>query len=153
MYKREEASRIRQEFWTIFGQYLSPLPSAAGVKVNWLNYKTGLKHVYFKMDADKKHASIAIEIKHPDPGIQELFFEQFRELKKILSSYTSEEWEWELHRTDENGKVISRITKELSAVNIFNQHDWPAITAFLKPRILALDEFWSVAKDAFDSLK
>ncbi len=78
MYSKDEASQLKQEFWTAFGQYISPVPSADGLRVNWVNYKTGLKHVYFKMQADKRIAAIAIEMTHPDPGIQELFFEQFK---------------------------------------------------------------------------
>ena len=153
MYTREEASLIRKEFWTMFGGYLSPIKSSEGERVNWLNYKTGLKHVYFRLDAGKRHASIGIELTHPDTGIQELFFEQFLELKSILHGYLNEEWEWVLHTSDEDGKVISKIYKELNDVNVFNKNNWPELISFLKPRILALDEFWNDAKYSFDSLK
>ena len=121
--------------------------------MNWLNYKTGFKHVYFRMRAEKKTASIGIELTHPDPEIQELFFEQFLELKALLHEYVGEEWEWGLHTRDESGKVISRIYTELSPVSIFNQDDWPALISFFKPRIIALDEFWSDARYTFESLK
>ncbi|WP_207425577.1 DUF4268 domain-containing protein [Pedobacter sp. SYSU D00535] len=153
MYTREEASQIRREFWTTLGNYLAPYKSAEGAKVNWLNYKTGLKNVYFRMDADKRSASISIEITHPDLGIQELFFEQFLELKNILQGYMDEEWEWILHTSDENGKTISTISKKIFEVNIFRKEDWHKLISFLKPRMLALDEFWSDAKYSFESLK
>lgn len=152
MYKREEASQLRQAFWTTLGQYIAPYPSADGVKVNWLNYKTGVKYIYFRMHADKKAASIGIEITHPDVEIQQLYFEQFAELKFVLHDYVVEEWEWQLHTTDENGKTISRIYKEIAPVNVFNKDDWPQLISFFKPRIIALDEFWSNAKYSFDSL-
>ncbi len=96
---------------------------------------------------------MAIEITHPDAGIQELFFEQFLELKNVLHSVLDEEWEWQLHTTDENGKIVSRIFKQLDGVSIFNKNDWPVLISFFKPRIIALDEFWSDAKYAFDALK
>lgn len=153
MYTREQASELRQAFWTAFGQYIAPQVSAEGVKVNWTNYKTGLKHVYFRMHADKEKASIAIEITHPDVGIQELFFEQFKETRNVLHEYLEEEWEWELHSHDEEDKIISRIYKEISEVNIFNKDDWPQLISFFKPRMIALDQFWYNAKDSFDVLK
>lgn len=152
MYTKEQASQIRQAFWTAFGQYIAPHPSAEGLKINWINYKTGLKHVYFRMNAEKKSASIAIEMTHPDIEIQQLFFEQFTALKYMLKSHTAEEWEWMLHTTDQHGKVVSRIYKELPAVSVFRKDDWPAIISFLKPRIIALDAFWNEARYAFDSL-
>ena len=121
--------------------------------MNWVNYKTGIKHVYFRMEAGKKSASIAIEITHPDAGIRELFFEQFLELRNVLHAALNENWEWELHIIDEGGKTISRIFKQLDGVSIFNKNDWPALISLFKPRIIALDEFWSDAKYAFDALK
>lgn len=153
MYTKEQASKLRQAFWTAFGQYMAPLPSAEGVKVNWINYQTGVKHVYFRMQADNTAASIGIEMTHPDIEIQELFFEQFLSLKTMLHSFLGEEWEWALHTTDAHGKVISRIFTEITPVNVFNQDDWPELISFFKPRIIALDEFWSDARYSFDSLK
>ena len=153
MYSKDEASQIRQAFWTTFGQYIAPQLSVDGIKVNWVNYKTGLKNVYFKMQADKRVASIAIELTHSDPGIRELFFEQFKEFKNILHATLDEAWEWELHGIDESGKSISRIYKQIDGVSIFNKADWPSLISFFKPRIIALDEFWNNVKDGFDALK
>ena len=153
MYTKEEASQLRHSFWTTFGQYISPQLSSEGLRVNWVNYKTGVKYVYFRMEADKKTATIAIEIAHPDAGIRELFFEQFMELKNILHDYLHEEWTWEPHYTDENGRAISRIYVQQSGVSIFNKSDWPALISFFKPRIILLDEFWNDVKYAFDALK
>lgn len=153
MYTREQVSQLRQEFWTSFGRYLSPLLSAEGLKVNWINYKTGIKHLYFRMQADKKTASIAIEITHPDTGIQELYFEQFKEYENILKSVSKEDWEWVLHARDEHGKIISRIYKEIGGLNVLRREDWPALISFFKPRIIALDEFWANVKYGFESLK
>jgi len=153
MYSREQASQLKQEFWTTFGQYLSPHLSSEGLKVNWVNYKTGLKHVYFKMDADKRKASIAIEITHPDAGIQELFYEQFEEFKLLLENYQNEPWNWELHTRNDQDKLISKIGTQLNGVSIFNKSDWPQLISFYKPRIIALDEFWTDVKDGFEALK
>ncbi|MGZ3765266.1 MAG: DUF4268 domain-containing protein [Mucilaginibacter sp.] len=153
LYSKDEVSQLKQTFWTTFGQYIAPQFSAEGMKVNWVNYKTGIKYLYFKMDAGKRSASIAIEISHPDTGIQGLFFEQFLELKTILHTVLQEDWEWQLHDIGENGKITSRIVRHTHGVSIFNKNDWPALISFFKPRIIALDEFWSDAKYAFDGLR
>ena len=150
MYTKEQASQLRQAFWTTFGQYMGPVLSADGLRTNWINYKTGLKHIYFKMQADNKSASISIDITHPDKELQQLFFEQFVSYKNILHGAINEEWQWQLHTTDEYGKTISRIYAETSPVSIYQKEDWPKLISFFKPRIIALDEFWSDAKDVFD---
>jgi hypothetical protein len=153
MFTREEASRIREEFWTTFGRYLSPVPSAEGMKINWVNYHTGLKDVYFRMDTGQKSAVISISIEHRDHGIQELYFEQFLEFKSLLHAMLEETWAWQLHASLIDGKVISRIYKEISGVSIFNKDQWPDLISFFKPRIIALDSFWENAKYSFDALK
>ncbi|WP_083252199.1 DUF4268 domain-containing protein [Pedobacter steynii] len=153
MYSKEQASQLKQAFWTAFGQYIAPHLSAEGLRTNWVNYKTGIKNLHFKMQADKKSASIAIEMSHSDPGMQELMFEQFLEFKNILNANLNEEWEWQLHVQDENDRTLSRVVKILPGVSIFKQEDWPALISFFKPRIIALDEFWSDAKDSFDTFK
>jgi len=67
MYSREEAAQIKRDFWTRFGQYMRPVPGASGDTINWLNYKTGIRHLFFRLDAGRQQASIGIEIRHPDP--------------------------------------------------------------------------------------
>jgi hypothetical protein len=152
MFSREETSRLRQEFWTTFGKYLGPIPSAEGVKVNWINYRTGVKNVYFKMDASADRGVISISIEHTDAGIRELFFEQFVELKEMLHNAVEEEWDWQPGVVVDN-RTIARIYKELSNVQVTNKDDWPALISFFKPRIIALDAFWEHAKWSFEGLK
>ena len=149
MYSKEQASQLRQAFWTAFGQYMAPIFSAEGLRVNWVNYKTGAKHIYFRMQADNKRASISIDLAHPDTELQELYFEQFQTYKNILHDVLGEEWQWKLHDADEYGKTVSRIYKDLSPTSIHQQDNWPELISFFKPRIIALDEFWSDVKYAF----
>ncbi|EAZ80081.1 DUF4268 domain-containing protein [Algoriphagus machipongonensis] len=150
MYSRAETSRIRKEFWLAFGQYLKPIRSASGFRVNWPNYKTGVKDVYFRMKAERDFASVGIEICHSDVELQELFFEQFVQFKKLLEVEQEEEWSWQLHAENEIGQTISKIEKVLPGVNVMDQKDWPDIISFLKPRIIKLDAFWDNVKPGFE---
>jgi hypothetical protein len=149
MFSRQEASHLKQEFWTNFGRYMAPVPSAAGLKINWVNYKTGIKDLYFKMQADNKAAIISIIMTHADTSRQSTFFNQFVQLKNLLRDALQEEWQWALHVPDENNKLISHIYTSLAGSNIFKKEDWPAIISFFKPRIIALDSFWADVKFSF----
>jgi hypothetical protein len=153
MYSKAETTQLRQAFWTTLGQYMAPVPSAEGETTNWINYKTGLKHIYFRMQADTRQASIGIELMHPDAGIRELFWEQFLELRTLLHETLGEEWTWESHAVDANGQELSRIYKDLSPANLFNRDSWPALISFFKPRLIALDAFWTDAQYSFEALK
>ncbi len=150
MFSKKETSLMRQQFWTAFGQYMAPIKSAEGEKINWINYKTGVKHIDFRMNAEDKKAIIAIELTHKDADIQQLIFDQFYELKNIFHSATCEEWIWQLYVKDENEKLFSRIYTEENVVSVFKKEDWPQLISFFKPRIIALDEFWSNVKYGFE---
>lgn len=153
MFSREEASQLRRNFWTTFGQYMKPIRSAEGLRVNWINYKTGYKGLNFKMDVDKRQAYIGIQLTQKDPDLRDLFYEQLEELRGILHASMEEEWTWEQDATNDLHQPISQVYTSLDGVNIFRESDWPQIISFLKPRLISLDEFWSMAKDHFEPLK
>jgi hypothetical protein len=152
MYSRQEASRLRQEFWTTLGQYMNPVQSAEGEKINWINYKTGERDIYFRMQADNTTALLAIEIRHKDPLIRQVFYEHFLSLKNIFSSQVSGQWDWSHESMDEHGKPLSQITLSLTEVNIFKKDDWPEMIRFFKKGMIQLDQFWCEVKYSFENL-
>ena len=153
MYSKREASEKREAFWTALGQYMRPILSAEGDNISWVNYKTGNPRVRISMEADKTSASIGIRLSHPDEEIRILYYEQLKQLKGVLESSVGEEWLWERERTDRLGRTVSEVSIMLEGVSIYEQTDWSKIISFLKPRLIALDEFWSQAKYTFEALK
>ena len=153
MYSKQEAAQLRKEFWTAFGQYMTPVLSAEGEKISWVNYKTGEKNIFFRMETDGRNAIVAIELTHGDKDIQQIYYEQFRQLKKFMLDATGEDWTWLLHTTNEYGKTVSRIYTSLPGVSILKKEDWPALISFFKNNMIALDEFWSNVKYSFEALR
>lgn len=149
MYTREEESNLKKQFWTGFGQYISPVPSASGNKINWINYKTGVKAVRFRMDAGRRDAYIAVEISHTEDSIRKKVFEQFKILQAEFER--NGKWDWE-ENVFEDGKKFSRISRVLASVNVCRKDDWQDIAAFLKAGIISLDQFWVEHKDIFEML-
>ena len=152
MYTKQEISKQKQAFWTAFGRYMKPVLSADGEEISWLNYNTGNKYVHFKMDTDSRQAQIAV-ILHPGPEQQQAHFARLLQLKDFFEETVGEQdWTWEQHSTDEQQRPVSLVQRQLNGVNFFKTEDWPAIISFLKPRIIALDAFWSMVRYQFSSL-
>jgi hypothetical protein len=149
MYSKE-VSQTREAFWTRFGQYMSPVLSAEGAKFNWINYKTGQKIISFKMRADKHKGRISIQISHKELSVQQVYFEQFQALNKILHAHLGEQWTWNFRETDVYGKLSCSIFKVSQPLNLYKKEDWPGLISFFKPRIIALDAFWSEARYGFE---
>jgi len=152
MYTRQQASLLKQAFWTAFGQYMSPVPGADGTKVHWINYKTGVRHIQFSLQAEQGRTRVAIELTHPDPAQQALFYQQFEALRTLLQESTGTNWQWALHSQDAYGKVTSLIYEEVSGLSVFNKADWPALISFFKEKIMGLDAFWHEARPIFEML-
>ena len=150
MYTPEQASQIRQRFWTSFGKYMAPVLSSENEKVNWINYKTGIPNVNFRMDASKTSAYIGIEILNKNNVEASKIYNQFCLLKPSLEEIVSEQWLWEKMFENESGQRLSRISTTLSGCNVMDENSWPLIISFLKPRMIALDKFWNEYKMIFE---
>ncbi len=153
MYSKQEASQLKKEFWTVFGQYMTPVLSAEGEKISWINYKTGVKDIYFRMNADAQQGTVALQLSHTDEGLQQLYYKQLLSVKKVLEQTAGNNWIWQRAVTNEYGKTISQVTKYLPNVSIYKKEDWPALITFFKNNIIALDEFWSGVKYGFEALR
>lgn len=149
MYNQQEKSILKRQFWTSFGQYMAPIPSSENIKINWVNYKTGVKNLYFRMEADATAATIKVLITHTDISTQLMLFNLFKQLQQVLHAALDEEWQWAPQTVDEDGKTVSVIYTTLEGVSIYKKEDWPLIISFFKPRIIALDAFWNEVKFGF----
>lgn len=147
MYTRQDWALQRQTFWTSFGRYLKPIPSASGEKVNWTNYKTGLPGLYLRMDAGRGIATIALQYQVKDEAIREIFIRKMELLLPELLEINPD-WCWEPSVQTENG-IISQLHQALPGLDIFRQEDWPALISFFKTNLLQLDVFWTANKDIF----
>ena len=128
---------------------MKPVLGADAQKRNWLNYKTGVRDLYFRMNADRHSASIAIEMRQADAAERQQQFEKLLALRSLLEQFTGEVWIAGEGLHDENGAPYNRLGAIFNDVSIFRKEDWPALISFFKPRIIALDAFWDLVKDQF----
>jgi hypothetical protein len=145
--------RVAEEFWTTFGKYMALVPSASGHKVNWINYKTGVKHIQFKIEIDDKKAALSIEINHTDPDIRMRVFQQLLNDRALLESETDNVWQWHSIVEVDGGRPVSRIFQERAGFNVYLKSDWPAIISFLKPLLLGLDRFWAEQRELYEFIR
>ena len=152
MFTKEEAKENKIAFWTKLDNELSKKRNAHGSKINWLSYPTGIKNLYFRMEADEEAVRLVIDLQFPDAGIRELYFQQFQEFQKILEErFKTVIWEKDFEHW--NGKQISRIYLEKGGVNINRREDWDKMHLFLKLNFVKLDAFWDEFGEVFKLLK
>jgi hypothetical protein len=153
MFPKEENKEKRTAFWTAYGMHMKRHSSFRGPKTGWLNYRTGMKDIYFRQDADAHGVRVAIDIQHADASLREVYYDQFWELETLLHTTSGAIWHWDRHCILPTGEEISRIHIEKKGLNIYHDSDWPAMFLFFEAHILSLDEIWANAYDVFKDLE
>ena len=110
------------------------LKSNSAEKVKWINYQTGIKSIFVRLDANQKIARVCIDIQHKDVDIRELHYEQFMQLKKVFSSISEVNWIWEENYLSQNNTEFSRIYSEHSNFNIYDKAKWKSAFDFYRER-------------------
>ena len=153
MYGKEEAYELRKLFWTSFGKFMKRHKSADFSKVNWMNYKTGAKDLYFRLEADKRTAKICVDLQMEDAGIREIYYAQFKEVQGVFHDLTGIEWDWNENFTNEYNVTLSRLSISIDKVNMYNKDNWQTIFEFYEKYLIGMDEFWVEFKDLFKQLE
>lgn len=152
MWSKEESRNRKKRFFTAFGVYMKKHKDEYGGRIRWVNYRTGVNAVKFRIEADNKNAFVCIDVINKDKGIREVFFEQFIEFKNVLKA-TMTELIWEPSMYLQNGEEISRIYTVLEGKSINNEADWGDIFRFFEHNLIALHNFWDLSQDVFKDLE
>jgi hypothetical protein len=133
MYSKEEAQRIKREFWISFAERYPR---------KWLLYNTKIKDVSFKFHADNKKAAVMLDIEPKEEEKRKIYFEKMESLKDILLSDYLPEAVLEKDLYLDNGKCISRIWVEIDRVSINNPNSWEVIHDFFYDKMNAFEMFF-----------
>ncbi|SDS03097.1 protein of unknown function [Polaribacter sp. KT25b] len=115
MFSKEEAVKLRKEFWTSFGKSFPR---------KWLLYNTKIKGFSFKFVADKKKAMVCLDIEHPDEIASELLYDQMISLKVLLETEIPNVIFNDAYEL-ESGKIVKRIYVPLDdKFSIHNKNTW-----------------------------
>lgn len=151
MYSKKEIKALHEEFWTALGVYLSPVPSAEGEKINWINYKTGVNGIRFLMSFTSTKAEVAIEFRDTPLDNAAGLYEKFQRIRPQFHSFMKAGEEWIYHPADSvNAEGLIRLTAIVDNINVRDKANWPAAISFFKQNIIGLDAFWSQFKFLFE---
>jgi len=133
MYSKEEAQKLKREFWIDF---------AAKYPRKWVLYDTKIKDFSFKFYVDNKKAQVLIDIEHRSDDKRIAYFEKLESLKNILEEEFVKDLVFQKNFVLENGKSISRIWIEKLDVSVSNRKYWDSIFAFFNEKMNALENFY-----------
>lgn len=144
MFSKEEAQRIKREFWVSFAEENSR---------KWLLYNTKIKDVAFKFHIDNKKAQVLLEIEPKDEKKRIIYYEKVESLKSILLEEYLPDAIFERDLYLENGKAVSRIWVEILNVSSNNKSTWPTVFEFFNEKMDAFERFFYEYQDYINDLE
>ena len=138
MYTKEEAQRLKREFWISF---------ADKYPRKWILYDTKIKDFSFKFFVDNKKAQVLIDIEMRDAEKRKSYFEKLESLKTILEQDYIKDLVFESKYTLESEKTISRIWVEKLEVSVSNRQYWDEIFDFFNEKMDKLELFYLEYED------
>ena len=142
MFSKEEAKKIRQEFWIWFGKEFPR---------KWLLYNTKIKAVTLKFTFTNKKAEVSLDIEPSDALIRAYYYDKLLSLRGILTNEYLTEAIFDADYTLENGKIISRVYVTENNVSIYNRKSWDTAAVFLNEKMELLERFFIEYQDVIDS--
>ena len=143
MFSKEEAQRIKREFWVTFAEEHPR---------KWLLYNTKIKDVAFKFYIDNKKAQVLLEIEPKDDKNRIIYYEKVESLKNILLEEYLPDAIFERDFYLENGKAVSRIWVEKLNVSSNNKNTWNEVFEFFNEKMDAFERFFYEYKDYIKDL-
>jgi len=133
MFSKEEAQKIKKEFWTAF---------AEAYPRKWLLYDTKIKDFSFKFYIDNKKAQVLIDIESRDDEKRKIYYEKIESLKTILLEEFIPEAIFERNFYLETGHCNSRIWVEKKGISLYNKATWEEIFDFFAENMEAFERFF-----------
>jgi Domain of unknown function (DUF4268) len=133
MFSKEEAQKLKKEFWTTF---------AASNSRKWILYNTKIKDFTFKFYVDNKKAQVLLDIEPKEDKNRIIYYEKVESLKDLLlQDYLPDAiFERDFHLS--TGKVISRVWVEKTGISINNKAHWLEIFEFFSEKMEAFEYFF-----------
>lgn len=144
MFSKEEAQRIKREFWVTFAEEHPR---------KWILYNTKIKDFAFKFYIDNKKAQVLLEIEPKDEKNRIVYYEKIESLKTILLEEYLPDAVFERDLYLQNGKAISRIWVEKLNVSSNNKNTWPEVFDFFNEKMDAFERFFFEYEDYIKDLK
>jgi hypothetical protein len=143
MYSREEAAKIRKEFWMAFDVYSRKY---LGPKRKWLLYDTGIKDFVLKFDINRDYATVMLAVENRSEDKRFDTFVKLKEYELLYADILGDGWIWEEQYRSESGKDVCALYTRLDGVNIYKKENWTQIFDFFGINMLRLEETYEEVK-------
>ncbi|MFW6277131.1 MAG: DUF4268 domain-containing protein [Prolixibacteraceae bacterium] len=148
MYSKEEAKKLRLEFWEQFGRRCEAHPLLRHKRKKWMLHRTKIKGVALRFETGRENAMVMIELNHKNEDKRLKAFEILERYKPVLEEGFPKGMEWEFyHQREDSRQEVCRIYTTLEKVDLHRQHHWPDIFNFFIENMVQLEKNFLQIRD------
>ena len=147
MFSKEEAKKLREEFWDQFKRMSSGRRARKKLPGNWMLDQTVIKALNLRFHVDREVAQVGIDLETRNMDKRIELYEKLESLKKLLEEAIESPMIWELEYIRENGKSVSRIYLQMEGVDIYKQDTWSEAHKFMYTNMMKLETFFKEYRD------
>ena len=147
MFSKEEAKKLREEFWDQFKHMSSGRRARKKLPGNWMLDQTGIKALNLRFHVDREVAQVGIDLETRNMDKRIELFEKLESLKKLIEKAMESPLLWELEYIRENGKSVSRIYLQMEGVDIYKRDTWNEAHKFMFTNMMKLEAFFQEYRD------
>ena len=147
MFSKEEAKKLREEFWDQFKRMSASRRARKKLPGNWMLAQTGIKALNLRFHVDREVAQVGIDLETRNMDKKIELYEKLESLKKLLEEAMESPMIWELEYIRENGKSVSRIYLQMEGVDIYKRDTWAGAHKFMYDNMMKLEAFFGEYRD------
>jgi hypothetical protein len=147
MFSKEEAKKLREEFWDQFKRMSAGRRARKKLPGNWMLDQTGIKALNLRFHVDREVAQVGIDLETRNMDKRIELFEKLESLKKLIEEAMESPLLWELEYIRENGKSVSRIYLQMEGVDIYKRDTWSEAHKFMFANMMKLEAFFQEYRD------
>jgi len=147
MFSKEEAKKLREEFWDQFKELSARRRARKKLPGNWMLTQTGIKALNLRFHVDREVAQVGIDLETRNMDKRIELYEKLESLKKLLEEAMEAPMNWELEYIRENGKSVSRIYLQKENVDIYHKETWSVAHQFMYENMMKLELFYQEYSD------
>lgn len=147
MFSKEEAKKLREEFWDQFKRMSSGGRARKKLPGNWMLDQTGIKALKLRFHVDRQVAQVGIDLETRNMDKRIELYEKLESLKKLLEEAMESPLNWELEYIRENGKSVSRIYLQREGIDIYKRDTWTGAHQFMYDNMMKLEAFYGEYRD------
>jgi len=146
MLNKEEAKKLRLEFWQRLSNRTRRLPGQKGRKKFWIFENTGIKGLDLRFDVDREKARVALEINTNNEARRLAMFEKLEAAKSIFETTFGGPLIWDFAYEKPTGESVCRVYVEQNG-DILNETLWPDMFFFLIDNMIKMEAAYLEVKD------